>query len=378
MSLSLTFENAQVLGAKGLFNTSISVNGGLISEAAERKVDLSGYWVMPAFVDIHGDGFEHHLAPRRGVMKDLGQGLQSVDAEFAANGIATATMAQFFSWEGGMRGPDFARRFLEARAGADIQTDTRVQLRFETHLLDRYDDFEALVDEFQIPYVVFNDHIPHAALIKGKRPPRLTGQALKSGRSPEAHLELLKTLHAHSNQVPAALARLALNLRTKGVRLGSHDDAHADTRQTFHAMGANISEFPETLEAAETAKTLGNHIILGAPNVVRGGSHSGKISAQDLVGQGLCHALASDYHYPALKQAAFRLADEGTLPLSEAWSLVSEGPARLLGLSDRGTLDLGKRADLVILDPNTRRIEATMVAGRFSYLTGTVAERLIT
>lgn len=381
MSVEITFKGAKVLmpsSEAGLEVRDLSVSGGAISsEPAAREVDLSGYWILPAMVDIHGDGFERHLAPRRGALRDLGQGLMSADAELAANGIATATLAQFYSWEGGMRGPEFAHRFLAAHASAPLLTDTLVQLRFETHLLDDYPEVEALIARYDIPYVVFNDHLPHDALNKGKRPPRHTGQALKSGRSPEAHLEFLKALHARTDAVPAALKGLAEQLSARGVRLGSHDDDSPEKRQSFQAMGISISEFPETLETARSAKENGGRVILGAPNVVRGGSHSGKVSAAEVIAGGHCDALASDYHYPALKQAVFRLMDDEVLPLSDAWRLVSQGPADLLGLADRGSLETGKRADMIILDPASRRIEATMVAGRFSHLTAGVAERLL-
>lgn len=378
MSAEMTFKNAEVLGGDGLEMRDLSVaNGALVASQTSRIVDLSGYWILPAMVDIHGDGFERHLAPRRGALKDLGQGLMSADAELAANGVGTATLAQFYSWEGGMRGPEFARRFLEAHQDAVMLTDTLVQLRFETHLLDDYPAFEDLVAHYDVPYVVFNDHLPHDALNKGKRPPRHTGQALKSGRSPEAHLELLKALHARSAEVPAALEDLSKRLLQSGVRLGSHDDDTPEVRQSFQQMGITISEFPETSETAKSAKDHGGNVILGAPNVVRGGSHSGKVSAVDVIAAGYCDALASDYHYPALKQAVFRLVDDGVLPLALAWQLVSQGPADLLGLEDRGGLQDGKRADLIVLDPKTRRIEATLVAGRFSHLTGGVAARML-
>ncbi len=378
MAVKMTFKNAQVLGAGGLEARDLSVADGVIGEHANaRDVDFTGYLILPAMVDIHGDGFERHLAPRRGALKDLGQGLMSADAELAANGIATATLAQFYSWEGGMRSADFARRFLTALADTDLLTDTLVQLRFETHMLADYATFEALVAEFQVPYVVLNDHLPHAALAKGKRPPRLTGQALKSGRSPEAHLELLQALHGQGDQVPEALTALALRLANKGVRLGSHDDATPEARQWFQMQGIEISEFPETVDTAKAAKDGGGKVILGAPNVVRGGSHSGKVSAAEVIAAGHCDALASDYHYLALKQAAFRLVDDGILPLQEAWKLVSEGPAKMLGYADRGSLRDGQRADLILLDPKTRRIEATLVAGRFSHLAGKAAERVL-
>jgi alpha-D-ribose 1-methylphosphonate 5-triphosphate diphosphatase len=114
---------------------------------------------------------------------------------------------------------------------------------------------------------------------------------------------------------------------------------------------------------------------MGAPNVVRGGSHNGNLSAIDLIMMGYCDAVASDYHYPSPRRAALMLADAGVAPFADVWRLVSAGPAAILGLHDRGVLEVGKRADLVVLDAQTRRVAATFVAGRVSYMSGAIAER---
>ena len=380
MSLSLRLTGAEVLLPDGLARTDLNLACGHITDTAQpREVDLTGFLVLPGMVDAHGDGFEKHLAPRRGAMKNMGQGLIAAEAELAANGITTAVLAQFYSWEGGMRGPDFAERVFtglhEVRPRLD--TDLRVQLRFETPMLDDYDAMQDMVRRFEIPYVVFNDHLPHDALEKGKRPPRLTGQALRIGRNPEKHLEYMQELHARMGDVPAALDGLTKSLADQGIRMGSHDDRTADQRAQWHAMGVDIAEFPETQEAAEAARATGDGVILGAPNVVRGGSHNGNVSAIDLAAMGLCDALASDYHYPSLRRAAFLLADGGITDLAGAWSLVSAGPARLLGLTDRGTLTPGQRADLVILDATTRDICATISGGRVTHLRGAAAARFL-
>lgn len=365
MSLSLTLKNARVLRPSGVEIGDLSFAEGLITDApAGRVIDLSGFRIMPGIIDVHGDGFERHLAPRRGAMRDLTVGLASTEADLAANGITTAMLAQFWSWEGGMRGPDFARRMIKTLARYQtLGTDMRVQLRFETHLLEDYDAIADLVQRHGIGFVVFNDHLPHEALAKGKCPPRLTGQALKGGRSPEAHHELLKRLHANGPLVPDAMAGLAARLAKTGVILGSHDDRTATGRAEARAIGLHVAEFPETREAAST----GDPVILGAPNVVRGGSHSGNVSAAELVADGLVDALASDYHYPAPLQAALLLGN---------WDLVSSGPARLLGLSDRGVLEAGKRADLVVLD-DSGRVGATIAGGRVTHLAGQAADRFI-
>ncbi|MBO9411070.1 MULTISPECIES: alpha-D-ribose 1-methylphosphonate 5-triphosphate diphosphatase [unclassified Ruegeria] len=380
-ALNLTLTGAEVLLPEdGLIPTDLFLADGVIqADATGRPIDLSGYLVLPGIIDLHGDGFERHIAPRRGAMKQMDEGILSVEAELAANGITTAVLAQFYSWEGGVRGPEFAGQVFDAIAAVKgrVVTDLLPQLRFETHMLDDYAGLPNKIAAWQVPYVVFNDHLPHDRLAEGRKPPRLTGQALKAGRNPDKHFEMLLSMHARGGDVPAALDQLCATLVGQGVRMGSHDDATAETRADWRARGAQISEFPETLEAAEAARAAGDHIILGSPNVVRGGSHKGNVSALDLITMGLCDALASDYHYPSPRRAALMLAKSGLLDMAGAWALVSSGPARVLGLNDRGTLAAGKRADLTILDKHTHRVAATMAGGRISYMAGDVASRFV-
>lgn len=380
-SLELTLKGGDVLTPDGLQRGGeLAIGKGqILSQAQGRAVDLSGYLVLPGIIDSHGDGFERHLAPRRGAMKQMEEGVVATEAELAANGITTAVMAQFYSWEGGVRGPEYADQVFAAirKVRGDLVTDLVPQLRFETHMLEDYADLPAKIAEWQVPYVVFNDHLPHDRLAEGRKPPRLTGQALKARRNPEKHFEMLMEMHRRSPEVPAALEALCQRLTEQGLRLGSHDDHSPEDRATWRARGATISEFPETLEAAEAASAGGDHIILGSPNVVRGGSHKGNASALDLIAMGLCDALASDYHYPSPRRAALMLARSGLLDLAGAWALVSSGPARLLGLADRGDFTPGKRADMVILDKASERVAATLSGGRVSYMSGEIAARFL-
>lgn len=380
MSLDMTLNGARVLTPEGWDSCAVPVSGGVIADcAAGRAVDLSGYDLLPGLVDAHGDGFERHMAPRRGALRERDAGMLAVAAELAACGITTAVIAQFWSWEGGLRGPDFAREVFESVdvMRGSVPVDMRLQLRLETHFLDEFAAAEAAIARFGIRYVVFNDHLPHARLAEGRKPPRLTGQALKSRRNPEDYFRLLLDLHARGPEVGPAVEALCARLVAQGVTLGSHDDQTEADRSVWRARGARVSEFPETLEAAQAARDGGDFTVLGAPNVVRGASHAGNASAQELIAAGLCDALASDYHYPSPARAAWRCVELGLLDVAGAWALVSSGPARLLGLTDRGVIAPGQRADLVVMERDSRRIVATLAGGQVAWMSGPVAGRFV-
>jgi alpha-D-ribose 1-methylphosphonate 5-triphosphate diphosphatase len=371
---ALRFTGAEVLLPDGFAREPLSLAAGCIAGSGGREIDLTGYRILPGIVDLHGDGFERHLAPRRGAVETPAVGLAALDAECGACGITTAMLAQFWSWEGGMRSPDFAQALADALAGAETLTDMRLQLRVETHMIETFAEMQAFVLRAGIGYVVWNDHLPHAQLAARKRPPRLTGQALKAGRAPEAHERMLHALHANGPAVLETLMGVAGAFKAHGVRMGSHDDHSAADREKFRALGAEICEFPETLAAAEAAKARGEPVIMGAPNVVRGGSHDGKVAADRLIEAGLVDALVSDYHYPSLARAAVRLS--ARYGWSAAWDLVAGSPARIMGWEDRGRIAEGSRADLVIMDA-ADRIEGTIVAGSVSHLSGALAARML-
>lgn len=377
---NLDLSGAEILLPDGLRVETISIAGGTVQAGrVGRAVDLTGFLILPGIIDLHGDAFERHLAPRRGAMKQMNEGLIAAEAELAANGITTAVLAQFVSWEGGLRGLDFADQVFDAiRATApDVVTDLRAQLRFETHMLDLYAGLPERIRHWGLSYVVFNDHLPHDRLAAGKTPKRMVGQALKAGRNPDVHLAMMQDMHARRGEVPEALDALCGTLAQAGVQMGSHDDQTGEDRAIWRERGVRVAEFPETQAAAEAAHAAGDAVVMGAPNVVRGGSHNGNLSAVDLIVMGMCDALASDYHYPSPRRAALMLADTGLCDLAAAWHLVSAGPAKVLGLADRGTLAPGLRADMVILHKDSRRVAATLAGGQFSYLSGEIAARFI-
>jgi alpha-D-ribose 1-methylphosphonate 5-triphosphate diphosphatase len=145
-----------------------------------------------------------------------------------------------------------------------------------------------------------------------------------------------------------------------------------EQRRWFRDLDCRLAEFPTTLETAADATAAGDDVVMGAPNVVRGGSHIGWIGAADMIARGFCTILASDYYYPALLLAAFRLAADEVVPLPAAWAYVAENPARAAGLRDRGVIAAGRRADVVMIDASDAlrpKTVATISNGRIVHLT---------
>ena len=375
----LRLVGATVLRDGMMQDRSVAIEGGVISKGPLPEVDLTGYLVLPGIIDLHGDAFERHIAPRPSAPFPIETGLHATDRDAAANGVTTAWLAQSWSWEGGHRSPDMAEDMMESLAALrpQMMTDLRLQLRVETHTVDTADRLLAAVRRFGVDYVVFNNHLDEAVSLAQARPVELALWAAKSGRTPEAQMALVEATRKQSTQVPRYLCRLAEAFDTLGVQYGSHDDPDGETRERFSMIGARICEFPTARSAAALARAVNDPVLMGAPNVVRGGSQSGNIAAVDLIRRGLCDALVSDYYYPALSRAAFRLVDDGVMDLPAAWAMISTRPAEIMHLSDRGVIDYGKRADLCVVNATTRQVEATLVAGRLTHLTGEAARRFL-
>lgn len=373
----LRFTGALTLRDGEMQQRSLAVADGRITKGPLPEIDLSGYLIMPGIIDLHGDAFERHIAPRPSAPFAISTGLAGTDREAAANGVTTAWLAQSWSWEGGHRGPDYAERVM---AELDTYrpralTDLRIQIRCETHTVETGLRLLDAVRRHKIDYVVFNNHLPEAVDLARDKPEALFHWAKQAGRTVEEHMARVKAASACGKDVPRHLCRLADAFDALGVLYGSHDDPDGETREHYSMIGARIAEFPTARRAAAAAKAMGDPVLMGAPNVVRGGSQSGNIAASDLIRQDLCDALVSDYYYPSLAAAAWRLVDEGIASLPKAWAMISSKPAEILRLPDRGRLDYGKRADLTVINADTRMIEMTIAGGRLTYLSGVAAHR---
>ncbi|MCA6120884.1 alpha-D-ribose 1-methylphosphonate 5-triphosphate diphosphatase [Bradyrhizobium sp. WSM 1704] len=333
---------------------------------AALHIDAGGLLVLPGIIDLHGDAFERQMMPRPGVDFPIDVALIDSDRQAIANGITTVYHGTTWSWEPGLRSAENARKLLDAIEALrpQLAADTRFHLRHETHNLAAEAEIIRWLSEGRIDLFAFNDH-------SNVKPKKRNQSAERAGLSLEAFNELIDQVVARRPEVPASIARLAAAAREANVRMLSHDDNTPAMRQEFRALGATIAEFPVNEETARDAAAAGDFIVFGAPNVVRGGSHTGWTRASDMIAKGLCSVLASDYYYPAQLLAAFRLAGDGILPLAKAWDLISAAPARAAGLDNRGVLAAGRRADIILVDdqvPLRPRIVAVIAAGRLVHL----------
>ncbi|MBT8152554.1 alpha-D-ribose 1-methylphosphonate 5-triphosphate diphosphatase [Epibacterium ulvae] len=393
-----TFTGATVYLPDQSVETTVTVADGTIVEIGGpvqgTEVAATGCILAPALLDVHGDAFERQLMPRPGVFFPTEAAVIDTDRQLAANGIATAYHAITLGWEPGLRDVARGRNLMETmlNLAPRLTVENRVQLRWETFAFEALDTIEWALGSDLHPSVAFNDHTSMtmraydvaiqdrafelgpdfsiAALDDARMKQRTASKATRAGLSQEDYIALLGKVWERRDEVPAMIGKVADLGRAAGAAMLSHDDTRAETRAFFRELGAGVSEFPMVLEAAEAARAAGDLIVFGAPNAARGGSHIGSLAAGDMVEAGLCDALASDYFYPAMLAAVARLDAEQRADRLAIWSLVSSGPARAMGLTDRGEIAVGKRGDLVLVDwpeGHAPAIQGTWVAGRCAY-----------
>lgn len=360
---------ADVLIEGAMRRTDLAIRGGRIGPGTcagpgVQRVDLSGLWLLPGIVDLHGDAIERIVMPRPGVSFPLDLSLAEADRQMLANGITTAFHGLTVGWEPGLRNIATARDFVAALRGlrVSLACDTRINFRWEVFALDQVDELIAWFADFPGAILSLNDHTTvNLGLSADAR--KIRRMADRSGLTPDDCVTRLTEVAARAAEVPAAVARMVTAARRAGLTCLAHDEMTPETRTAHRALGVTVSEFPMTRDTAKAARAAGEAVVLGAPNVLRGGSQNNAVDAAAAVVEGLGTVLASDYWYPAPLQAAFLLADRHGMSFAAAWDCVAANAAAAAGLADRGRLDPGLRADIVAVCPHSRTVKAVWVAG---------------
>ncbi len=369
----------RILTPRGVEQASLRFHGGLIegsAAAAPRGApwfDAGNLLVLPGIVDLHGDAFERAVMPRPSVTFPYDGALFDVDRQLLANGITTEFHGVTLSWEGGLRGEAYAERMFDALERMRHLMGARhyVHLRFETHHMGGLEIAQQWIRDGRVRFLALNDHLPSMARRLGDER-KLMQYANRAECDLDVFQDRIRSAMAAADAVADAMRELTGCAQEAGLKVASHDDPDAATRRYYHQLGCGVAEFPLTREAAGVARDLGDSVVFGAPNVVRGGSHTGAPSATEMIRAGLCDILTSDYYYPAPLAAVMKLASDGVLPLAQAWDLVSLNPARAAGLKDRGALAPGLIADAIVVDdqvPGLPRVCAAIVGGELRYAT---------
>ncbi len=375
-----------VLPDRIIHDGALRVENGRIAEISESPkpaaLDCCGAMVLPGFIDMHGDMIEVELEPRPGVDFPMEIALSHLDARLAASGITTAYAAVSFS-RGARSGErrSFEHTSQTIRALHNLRSyctvDHRIHARFDITFDNAVEVLADLIRDGQVDLVSVMDHTPGQGQYRDLE--RHIRKLAENEDISETQARQIVTTRIAERTRPQEVILSNLQAvsdlcKTNGVALASHDDDTQDKAHLMADIGAVISEFPVTLEAAKVGVERGLMTAMGAPNAMRGQSYSGNLSARAAHEKGLLHILASDYHPAAMLSAVMTLAQSDPHGLPGAVALVSSNPAKALGLTDRGRIEEGLIADLAFVEGGPLpRVTATMRAGRMVHSTGKLA-----
>ena len=353
----LVLTNARIVTADAVIDGTVVIRGGNIAAVdagrshAAGAHDFDGDYLVPGLIELHTDNLEKHVAPRPGVRWPMAAAVLAHDAQVASAGITTVFDALTV---GEVRQEAVRAEMLMGSVAAigavqregGLRAEHFLHLRCEVAHEHVVETIEGLIDHELVRLVSLMDHTPgqrqFASIAKYYE--YYQGKFGYTDAEMEAYIAQKTDLNRRFGD--ANRRRLAALGRARRLPQASHDDGTLAHVEEAVELGMTIAEFPTTVEAASAARRHGMAVVLGAPNVVRGGSHSGNISARDQAANGLLDILSSDYAPISLLHAAFLLHSAIDIPLPDAVAKVSRNPAQALGLHDRGEIASGKRADL--------------------------------
>jgi alpha-D-ribose 1-methylphosphonate 5-triphosphate diphosphatase len=361
---------------------SVHVEDGRIAEVrdgpiegAGRIIEGAGRFLVPGCIDLHSDAIEREIEPRPKTYFPVDYALHELDKRLAACGITTIFHSlSFAEGELGVRSNEMAERIIgEIEAGRPrLKVNTRVHARFEITDDSAVPILERLVDERRVELLSFMDHTPGQGQYREVASFKLYYGNVYGKSDGELDAIIDAKRRARANGAAAHVNALIDLAHRRGVALASHDVDSEEQVSWLRDRGIQITEFPIDLATVRAARDAGLKVMLGAPNVLRGASTGGNLSARAALSEGLGDILCSDYAPQVMLHAAFTLHRLGILPLHEAVNLVSRNPAAALGLGNQtGAIEVGRAADLVLLEfaDALVQVQRTFVAGREVYAT---------
>ncbi|MEE2951950.1 MAG: alpha-D-ribose 1-methylphosphonate 5-triphosphate diphosphatase [Pseudomonadota bacterium] len=352
------FTNARIVLPNEIIHGHLVLRDGRIAEIGKGPAageDMDGDLLIPGLVELHTDHIEGHYIPRPKVFWNKLAAIQAHDAQIAASGITTVFDAirvgtdedQTITVDDMV---ELGSLIGEAAETGRTRADHFIHVRCEVSAADAVEGFERMADNPRVKLASLMDHAPGQRQFTDLEAYRTFYQRKKNLTEEEFQAFSAKRIADSEQYSDRSRRSIASTARERNIALASHDDATEAHVEEAVSYGTVIAEFPTTAEAAEASRKAGLSVLMGAPNVVRGGSHSGNIAALDLIEAGRLDILSSDYVPFSLLQAAFQLAGDKVISLPKAIQLVTSAPARAVGLLDRGEIAAGRRADLVRID----------------------------
>ena len=361
---NLALQGAQVLTPQGwLPDATVLIQDGrfvavdqMPTPPGYTAIAAAAFHLLPGLVDIHGDAFERKICPRPGVTLPLEMAMVENDRALLAAGITTFFYSITDSFEPGLRSRDTVRQlvtYVKGAAGKSLRTDSRIHIRHEQANTADYGELCTWIETGQVDLLSLNDHLPPSADLDDDSLRRYTTGMRQRVKLTDAEVRALVMAAFEQRDVGwqqiEALVTLAHQV---GVPVASHDDETMADVAVSRRRQVAIAEFPASIDLAAQSQAYGAAVLMGAPNLVRGGSHVGYMSVEAAAKANVLDCLCSDYHYPSLFHAPFKMADRGLMPFELAWKLVSENPAQAAGLGDRkGKIAPGYDADFLWLQP---------------------------
>jgi len=359
MPVEQILTHARVVTAEQEFVGTVVLRDGLIAQVEEgvsglsQAIDLGGDYLLPGLVELHTDNLEKYMSPRPGVDWPSVSAVLTHETQIVSAGITTVFDALAIG-DVNPRGkrmqqlPAMLEAIAAAATGGLLRADHRLHLRCELCHPDSLAVFRDLVEHPLVQLVSVMDHSPGQRQFA--KEDKYREYYMGKYHLSEAEMDaFVKEQVANSLEFSDCHRRAIVgDCHARGLSVASHDDATLAHVQESAGFGMSIAEFPTTLEAATASHALGLKVLMGAPNIVRGGSHSGNIAAAELARHEVLDILSSDYYPASLLQAAFMLAaQDNGYDLPRAIATVSRQPAHAAGLLDRGEIRVGLRADLL-------------------------------
>ncbi|TWG91278.1 alpha-D-ribose 1-methylphosphonate 5-triphosphate diphosphatase [Mesorhizobium sp. J18] len=350
-------KNARIVLPDEVITGSVAIRDGRILDVSagdtRRGEDLEGDFLIPGLVELHTDHLEGHYAPRPKVRWNPIAAVLAHDAQVASSGITTVLDALRIGLDGDADLTPADMRQLADAIEDSVKTDRLradhfLHLRCEVSSPECMEGFAYFDGDERVKLASLMDHSPGQRQFTKMESYRL--YYMRKMKLTEEQFRLFCEKRIEESRENSAPNRKAVTeaCRERGIVLASHDDATLEHVEEAVSQGVRVAEFPTTSVAAKASKEAGMAVLMGAPNVVRGGSHSGNISARTLAESDNLDILSSDYIPFSLIQSAFFLGEvvEG-ISLPRAMAMVSKNPAEAIGLNDRGAILEGRRADLV-------------------------------